>query len=120
VAGRPSLRIGAYGRIIRKPLGGGVWLAQCQYRDSDGVTRRVQRLSPPNVHDQYGKLAENALIEAIAERQPPAGAPGALTPETLVSALVEQHLERLAEDGRAPATLDWTRTDSRSESSPSS
>jgi hypothetical protein len=60
MAGRPSLRIGAHGKITRVHLGGGVWLARCRYRDSDGVTRKVQRLGPPGIYDQYGKLAENA------------------------------------------------------------
>ncbi len=73
MAGRPSLRIGSHGKIIREYLGGGVWLARCRYRDSDGVTRRVQRLGPPDEHDQHGKLAENALIEALAERRAPSG-----------------------------------------------
>jgi len=52
VAGRPSLRIGQHGKITRKYLGGGIWLAQCRFRDSDGVTRRVQRLGPPDEHDK--------------------------------------------------------------------
>jgi hypothetical protein len=62
--GRPPLRIGAHGKITRQYLGGGVWMARCRYRDSDGVTRRVQRFGPPDEHDQHGKLAEDALIEA--------------------------------------------------------
>ena len=73
MAGRPPLRIGQHGKIVREYLGGGVWLARCRYRDSDGVTRRVQRLGPPDEHDQHGKLAEDALIEALAERRPPSG-----------------------------------------------
>ncbi|MGO8772038.1 hypothetical protein [Mycobacterium sp.] len=51
MAGRPSLRIGAHGKISRVNLGGGVWLARCRYRDSDGVTRKVQRLGPPGIYD---------------------------------------------------------------------
>ncbi|MGV0717172.1 site-specific integrase [Mycolicibacterium sp. XJ662] len=104
MAGRPALRIGAHGKITRVHLGGGVWLARCRYRDSDGVTRKVQRLGPPGIHDQYGKLAEDALIEALAERGESSGF-SATGPETLVVDLVEQHLSRLAEDGRSPVTL---------------
>jgi integrase len=104
MAGRRALRIGAHGKISRVHLGGGLWLARCRYRDSDGVTRKVQRLGPPGIHDQYGKLAEDALIDALTERRPSSGA-DAVGLETLVTALVEQHLVRLAEDGRSPVTL---------------
>ena len=104
MAGRPSLRIGQHGKIVREYLGGGVWLARCRYRDSDGVTRRVQRLGPPDEHDQHGKLAEDALIEALAERRPPCGA-GDISLDTLVMSLVDQHLLRLTDDGRSPVTL---------------
>jgi len=104
VAGRPSLRIGAHGRISRVNLGGGVWLARCRYRDSDGVTRKVQRLGPPGIYDQYGKLAEDALVQALTERRP-ASRSDAIGLQTPVIALVEQHLTRLSEDGRSPVTL---------------
>ncbi len=70
MAGRPSLRIGQHGKITRKYLGSGIWLAQCRFRDTDGVTRRIQRLGPPDEHDKYGKLAVDALVEAIADRHP--------------------------------------------------
>ncbi len=108
MAGRPSLRIGQHGKITRKYLGGGIWLAQCRFRDTDGVTRRVQRLGPPDEHDKYGKLAADALIETLADRRPPSGA-GSITLETLVMSLVGQHIERLTEDGRSPRTLDTYR-----------
>ncbi len=73
--GRPPLRIGAHGKITRAYLGGGVWMARCRYRDSDGVTWRVERRGPPDEHDQHGKLAEDALIEALAQRRRPQLAP---------------------------------------------
>ena len=104
MAGRLALRIGAHGKISRVHLGGGLWVARCRYRDSDGVSRKVQRLGPPGVYDQYGKLAEDALIQALADRglSSPSDTIGL---ETLLTALVEQHLVRLAEDGRSPVTL---------------
>lgn len=82
----------------------GLWLARCRYRDRDGVSRKVQRLGPPGIYDQYGKLAEDALIQALADRRlsSPSDTVGLETPLT---ALVEQHLVRLAEDGRSPVTL---------------
>ncbi|WP_457144884.1 hypothetical protein [Mycobacterium sp. URHB0021] len=58
MAGRPTLRIGQHGEIVREHLGGGVWLARPRFRDADGVTRRVQRVGPADKFDQYGKLAQ--------------------------------------------------------------
>ena len=103
--GRPSLRIGAHGKITRKHLGGGVWLARCRYRDTDGVVRIVERRGPADEHDQHGKQAEDLLIEALIARRAPGG-PDEITLDTKITVLVEQHLVRLAEDGRSPATMD--------------
>jgi integrase len=104
MAGRPPLRIGQHGKITRRYLGGGVWVAQCRYRDSDGVTRRVQRLGPPDEHDQHGKLAEDALIDALAQRRTFDG--DEITLDTKVVTLVDRHVDRLAEDGRSIRTID--------------
>ena len=57
MAGRPQLRIGTHGKIKRVYQGGGVWLAPCRYRDTDGVTRIIQNLGPADEYDKYGKLA---------------------------------------------------------------
>ncbi|WP_396928173.1 tyrosine recombinase XerC [Mycolicibacterium sp.] len=102
------MRIGQHGKITRKYLGGGIWLAQCRFRDSDGVTCRVQRLGPSDEHDKYGKLAADPLIEALADRRPPSGA-DSIGLDSLVMTLVDQHIERLAEDGRSVRTLDTYR-----------
>jgi hypothetical protein len=104
MAGRPPLRIGTHGKIVRQYLGGGVWVARTRYRDTDGVVRRVERKGPPDDFDRHGKLAQDALIEALANRRPPVTL-DELGTESLVTALVQQHLKRLAEDGRSPATL---------------
>jgi integrase len=80
-------------------------MAFCRFRDTDGVTRRVQRIGPPDEHDKHGKLAEDLLIEVLAARRRPPSGPDAIGPDALVMALVDQHLARLAEDGRSPATL---------------
>ena len=90
MAGRPPLRIGQHGKITRKHLGGGVWVARCRYRDDDGVTRIVERRWPADEHDKRGKLAEDALVEALAERRPPSG--GEIGLDTPVMALADQHL----------------------------
>ena len=106
-AGRPPLRIGQHGKIARKYLGGGVWLARCRFRDSDGVTRIVERRGPADEMDQHGKLAEDLLVEALASRKSPASSEVAL--DTLVMALVGAHIDQLTEDGRADKTLDTYR-----------
>jgi integrase len=103
MTGRPSLRLGQHGKIRRTNLGGGVWLARCKFRDSDGVVRRVERRGPADEHDQHGKLAEDALIEALRDRRPPSDEEISL--DTKISVLMERHLARLGEDGRSPATL---------------
>ncbi len=78
-------------------------------RDSDGVTRLVERRGPVDEHDHHGKLAEDTLIEALVARRAP-GAAGAISLDTLVTVLVDRHLARLAEDGRSPATMAPTRS----------
>lgn len=50
------------------------------------------------------KLAEDALISALTERQR-AVIHGDIGPNTKVSDLIDQHLSRLAEDGRSPVTM---------------
>jgi integrase len=107
MAGRPPLRIGQHGRITRKYLGGGVWVAHTRFRDSDGVTRRVQRLGPADEHDQHGKLAEDALIEALVARR--AAGDSEITLDTRIVTLVDQHIDRLEEDGRSIRTIDTYR-----------
>lgn len=109
MAGRPPLRIGQHGKITRIDQGGTVWIARCRYRDSDGVTRIVERRGPSG--DKHGKIAEDTLREALSARRPPAGAE--VTLDTKITVLVDQHLERLAEDGRSPVTLDTYRADAR-------
>lgn len=108
-AGRPPLRIGEHGKITRKPLGGGVWVARCRFRDSDGVTRLVERQGPPE--DQYGKLAEDVLVAALEQRR--AAGDGEISLDTKIMALVDRHIDRLAEDGRSLRTIDTYRYCSR-------
>jgi hypothetical protein len=78
---------------------------RCRYRDTHGVTRIVQRVGPSDEFDKRGRLAEDALIEALAERRPPSGL-DAIGLDTLVMVLIDQHIARLAEDGRSVRTLD--------------
>ncbi|MEE2057777.1 site-specific integrase [Rhodococcus artemisiae] len=102
--GRPPLRIGQHGKITRKDLGKGVWLARCRFRDDDGVVRIVERRTPPGRRDQYGKLAEDELLEHLDSRRTPSE--DEVTSSTTIAALVRTYLARLEEEGRAAATID--------------
>lgn len=103
--GRPPLRIGTHGRIRRINLGGGVWVARCRYRDLDGVTRRIERMTPAGVVDDYGARAEAALLDAIAARRSPGT--GTITPTTTLGDLLTRYIERCREDGElAPKSID--------------
>jgi integrase len=104
MAGRPPLRIGGHGKISRIYLGGGVWVARCRYRDNDGITRIIERRGPADDFDKHGKLAEDALVEALQTRRPPATG-DEITLDTLIVALVETHIARLTEDDRAARTI---------------
>ena len=71
------------------------------------MTRIVERRGPVDEHDQHGKLAEDALVEALVQRRAAGG--GVITLDTKITALVDQHIDRLEEDGRAIRTIDTYR-----------
>ncbi|MGV0050789.1 site-specific integrase [Mycobacterium colombiense] len=82
-----------------------------RFRDTDHVTRLVERRvktgdsDKASERDKYGRAAEDELIKELALRRPPVGA-GGITADTKLATLVQMHIERLAEDGRSPATID--------------
>ncbi|QZT62134.1 site-specific integrase [Mycolicibacterium austroafricanum] len=103
--GRPPLRIGQHGKITRTPLAKDVWVARCRYRDRDGVTRRLERMTPAGTDDEYGDKAEGALWDAIAERRPPGT--GTVTGATPLIELLDRYIERCRADGDlAPKSVD--------------
>ena len=103
MAGRPTLRIGAHGKIIRIQVGDGQWIARCRHRDSDGVTRQIERRTPDGVPDEYGAQAEAALLDALTDRRPA----GAIAATTLIVDLLDRYIERAGADGElAPKTVD--------------
>lgn len=105
MAGRPPLRIGQHGKITRVQTAPGVWVARCRYRDRDGVTRRLERMTPAGVEDEYGDKAEAALWDAIAARRPPGS--GRITSATLIGDLLTRYVEQCREDGDlAPKSVD--------------
>jgi hypothetical protein len=103
--GRPPLRIGQHGKITRIQVESGVWVARCRFRDLDGVTRRVKRMTPAGTTDEYGARAENALRDAIAARQPPGT--GSITGTTTLGDLLTRYIERCRQDGElSPKSVD--------------
>jgi low affinity Fe/Cu permease len=82
-------------------------LARTRFRDADGVTRIVERRGPADEHDQHGKLTEDALVEALVQRR--AAGDSEVTLETKITVLVDRHIDRLEEDGRAIRTIDTYR-----------
>lgn len=84
----------------------GVWVARCRYRDTDGVTRLVERRSPGT--DQHGKRAEDALMEALVSRRAPGM--GDISLDSKVTELVSAHINRLEEDDRSGATIETYRS----------
>lgn len=105
MAGRPPLRLGHHGKIRRIEVDKGIWIARCRYRDNDGVTRIVERQSPIPGKDQWGKQAEDELLDTLRTRKPP-GVAGEVTAGSKVVDLIDTHIERLAADGKAVATIE--------------
>jgi integrase len=95
--GRPPLRIGQHGKITRVELAKDIWVARCRVRDRDGVTRRLERMTPAGVADEYGAHAEGALLDAIAARRPPGT--GTITGSSLLGEMLDRYIERCRADG---------------------
>lgn len=100
---RPSLPLGAYGKIARTQLPDGRWRASCRIRDMDGITRKVYRDTPAGQRDRTGAVAERYLLEALTERAAPQD--GDITASTKVHVLWEEYRKQLVTAGRTPATL---------------
>lgn len=100
---RPLLDIGTYGDIYTKEIAPGQWMARCQFRDADGVTRPVKRHGPTK------PKAVAALKKALTERSS-AVTGGAFSPDMKVADLAEKwfaEMRRLVDEGqRSPTTVD--------------
>src|SRR6516225_5857605 len=87
--------------LLRTPIGSTRSASRCWPTSSRWSRRRPRWCWSP---------AEDALIAALAERRSPSG-PDAIGLDTPVVSLVDQHIARLAEDGRSVRTLDTYRYD---------
>lgn len=105
--GRPRLRVGQHGKVTRSQAAPGVWDAACYFRGLDGKRRAAQKRTPHGVQDRYGAAAEEALLKHLKKLLAGGRAEedATITSATLVSALLERHLDALRAAGRAPRTV---------------
>ncbi|AOD23845.1 integrase [Rhodococcus sp. p52] len=101
---RPSLPLGAHGKIARTQLPDGRWRASCRIRDMDGVTRKVYRETPAGQRDRTGAVAERYLLEALLERGLPQD--GEISAATKVEVLWTEYRKQLVDGDRSPATME--------------
>lgn len=95
MAGRPPLPIGTAGKpSIPRETSPGSWIVSCQFRDSDGETRRVRATG------STAAKAKSALAEKIRDRKSQHGGTDELTVESPFSALVDRWLATLEERRR--------------------
>ncbi|MDQ8118570.1 MULTISPECIES: tyrosine recombinase XerC [Mycobacteriaceae] len=105
---RPRLKIGTRGNIKRTQLATNTWKAHCYYRGLDGERKQAERSTPVGAKDKHGAAAEAALEEYLRELL--GGGSGGDGEEssrgTLVSVLLERHLQALMAAEKAPRTID--------------
>lgn len=94
---RPPLPIGTYGKILTRKLGPGRFRSWANYRDYDGITRRVQRYAAT------GPAAEKKLKEALRDRSR-YSLDGEITGDTRVRVVAEMWLSDLDDSDRALRT----------------
>lgn len=95
--GRPPLPIGTYGRILTVRIDRERYRSWANYRDFDGVTRRVQRFGSTKL------AAENRLKEALRDRNR-VSLDGEITGDTRVRVVAEMWFRALDESDRALRT----------------
>lgn len=95
---RPPLEIGTWGNIPTPiEVSPGVYRAMTRYRDTDGVTRKVEARGPSR------NKARQALEARLRARQTPASR--VVTPDTRLRDVVKLWQAELAEKGRAANTI---------------
>lgn len=94
--GRPPLVLETWGRIRRTTVNGKP-TAVAYYRDSDGVTRKMQR------QGRTPAQAEQALVQALRDRVAPTGE--VITRESTLAELAAAWLREVEAEQKAPATI---------------
>jgi hypothetical protein len=100
---RPTLPLGTWGKIRRYQLGPKSWRATANYRDYDGVTRRVERSGGT------AAKAERVLIEDLRDRARVNGQ-GEITADTPLREVAAAWFEAFKLQGKASSTVDATTT----------
>lgn len=93
---RPPLVLETWGRIRRTTIAGKP-TAVAYYRDSDGVTRKMQR------HGKTPNQAEQNLLQALRDRVAPTGE--SITRESSLADLARTWLDEIEKQGKAGATI---------------
>ncbi|WP_460795985.1 hypothetical protein [Microbacterium sp. GXF0217] len=93
---RPPLVLETWGRIRRTTVGGKP-TAVAYYRDSDGVTRKMQR------QGKTPAQAEQALVQALRDRVAPTGE--SIARESTLADLARVWLSEIEKQGKAAATV---------------
>lgn len=100
---RPRLPVGEYGKISRRQLPDGRWVATCWIRDEDGKRRQVTKTTPPNTTDRYGAVAERTLLESLKTRS--INQTSHITGTSTVRELWAEFWKQLTGQGRSHNTL---------------
>lgn len=100
---RPRLPVGEYGKISRRQLDDGRWVASCWVRDEDGKRRHVTKTTPPNTRDRTGAVAERTLLESLKTRS--INQTSHITGTSTVHELWAEFWKQLTGQGRSHNTL---------------
>lgn len=96
---RPPLPLGTWGKIRRYQLGAKSWRATTNYRDYDGVTRRIERFG------ESGAKAERRLTESLRDRARMSGQ-GEITADTMVREVCARWFDEVRRKDKAASTVD--------------
>lgn len=100
---RPRLSVGEHGKISRRELPDGRWVATCWVRDEDGKRRQATKQTPLGIRDKHGAVAERTLLESLKTRHVQAA--GQITGTSSVHYLWTEFETQLITQGKAENTL---------------
>ncbi|MBJ7479223.1 tyrosine-type recombinase/integrase [Rhodococcus sp. (in: high G+C Gram-positive bacteria)] len=100
---RPRLPVGEHGKISRRELPDGRWVATCWVRDEDGKRRQATKQTPLGIRDKHGAVAERTLLESLKTRHVQAA--GQITGTSSVHYLWTELETQLITQGKAENTL---------------
>ena len=113
MAGRPPLRIGQHGKSPAGTSAGECGWPACRYRDSDGVTRIVERRGPVDEHDLLRQTRRRCTDRDARRFGGGAGAASSDQPRQPMVTVVGRPTPCAARRGRSLLRPPWTPTRSR-------